>query len=170
MAIDAAVMAAIWTVAAIVVPARSLPTPTAPSLLFFDSWPDDCAGLHRQAQAGLRGAFGIFAAVAALFSGILAFQPDAGSVSVMSVLVTIAGVAATLLAGRHVAARWEHRALDHRAEWLRQAEAAKYRVTASSATQSTEAGGEPAKRSLRQRKPGADPDFWQKLVRRSSWK
>ena len=55
MVIDAAVAAAMLTVAAIVVPARSLPAPPAPSLLFFDTWPDDCANLHGQAQTGMRG-------------------------------------------------------------------------------------------------------------------
>ncbi|HEV2546627.1 MAG TPA: hypothetical protein VGU20_04770 [Stellaceae bacterium] len=171
MVIDAAVAAAMLTVAAIVVPARSLPAPPAPSLLFFDTWPDDCANLHGQAQTGMRGAFGIFAAAAALAGGILALQPGAGSVSIHSLLVTIVGVVGTVLVGQQGAALWERGAVNRRAEWLRQAEAAKYRVTTTApTTASSESAVSPSNEPGAEPKPRADPNFWQKLVRKDSWK
>ncbi len=77
----------------------------------------------------MRTVFGIMSTAAALGSGILASQPGAGLTSFSSLAPTVAFILLTLVLGRYAAASWEHMAVRRHAEWLRAAEAAKYRVT-----------------------------------------
>ncbi len=97
MSIDLAIAAAIWGAAAFILPVPYRPTPPAPSLLFADDWPGDCARLHERAQTGMRTAFGVVSTAAGLASGILAFQPGAGSISLLFLVATVAIVLLTLV-------------------------------------------------------------------------
>ncbi len=129
MSIDLAVAAFIWTVAAFVIAVPWRPIPPAPSLLFDDIWPDDCARLHERAQTGMRSIFGVLAAAAGLGSAIQAFQPHASLTSVTSLVVVLLVALSVVVGGRQVASLWERKSIQRRAEWLRAAEAAKYHVT-----------------------------------------
>ncbi len=129
MSIVLAIAAFIWGAAAciVTVPRRSIPP--APSLLFEDDWPDDCAHLRGRAQSAMQRIFGVLAAAAALGSAVLAFQPHAGSSSPLLLTLAILIPLSTVVGTRQAAFLWERRAILHRAKWLRAAEAAKYHVT-----------------------------------------
>ncbi len=60
---------------------------------------------------------------------IVSFQPGAGSTSPLSLVAVTLITLATIVVGRQVASLWEQSACQRRAEWLREAEISKYRVT-----------------------------------------
>lgn len=129
MTADLAVAAAIWTVAAFILPAQFVPAPPPPSLQFVSEWSEQCALLHDRAQTGMRTAFGIVGTAAWLASGLLTLQPGTGSLSLPSLAITIVTVIVTLPLGRRVAFWWERKSVDGYAQWLRAVGASKYEVT-----------------------------------------
>lgn len=77
----------------------------------------------------MRRVFGVLAAAAYLGSAFFAFQPHGGSTSIPSLVMKLIAVLLTVAGGRQAASRWEWGAIQRLAEWLRDAERAKYHVT-----------------------------------------